>query len=318
MYLQKRKAPRGANTIKSEAARILRRESIYLWYYFDIQLRQIFWYWVLGIAIGSFISVFAKNGIHDLFRRMQGKKWGLFGIIPACLLGIASPLCMYGTIPVAASFSRQGMRHDWLAAFMMASILLNPQLIIYSAALGPTVLTVRIVSCFLCGCAAGLLIRLFYRDRGFFDFSGFEERASHDTHPNILIRYLLNVGRNIRATGPYFLLGVLLSAVFQRYVSQEQMVRLFGGDKAWGVLMAATVGVPLYACGGGTIPLLKEWLWEGMSIGSAAAFMLTGPATKITNLGALKIVLGIRRFLLYWVFIIVFALLTGIVVNLIL
>ena len=318
MYLQKRKAPRGANTIKSEAARILRRESIYLWYYFDIQLRQIFWYWVLGIAIGSFISVFAKNGIHDLFRRMQGKKWGLFGIIPACLLGIASPLCMYGTIPVAASFSRQGMRHDWLTAFMMASILLNPQLIIYSAALGPTVLTVRIVSCFLCGCAAGLLIRLFYRDRGFFDFSGFEERASHDTHPNILIRYLLNVGRNIRATGPYFLLGVLLSAVFQRYVSQEQMVRLFGGDKAWGVLMAATVGVPLYACGGGTIPLLKEWLWEGMSIGSAAAFMLTGPATKITNLGALKIVLGIRRFLLYWVFVIVFALLTGIAVNLIL
>ena len=298
-------------------AHILRREFIYLWYYFDIQFRQIFWYWVLGIAIGSFISVFAKNGIHNLFRRMQGKSWGLFGIVPACLLGIASPLCMYGTIPVAASFSRQGMRHDWLASFMMASILLNPQLIVYSAALGPTVLTVRIVSCFLCGCAAGLLIRLFYKDKGFFDFSGFEERASHDTHPNILIRYLLNVWRNIRATGPHFLLGVLLSALFQRYVSQEQMADLFGGDKAWGVLMAATIGVPLYACGGGTIPLLREWLWEGMSIGSAAAFMLTGPATKITNLGALKIVLGIRRFLLYWAFVIVFALLTGLVVNLI-
>ena len=94
------------------------------------------------------------------------------------------------------------------------------------------------------------------------------------------------------------------------------MVRLFGGDQAWGVLMAATVGVPLYACGGGTIPLLRERLWEGMSIGSAAAFMLTGPATKITNLGALKIVLGVRRFLLYWLFVIVFALLTGLAVNL--
>ena len=96
------------------------------------------------------------------------------------------------------------------------------------------------------------------------------------------------------------------------------MVKLFGGNEAWGVLMAATIGVPLYACGGGTIPLLKEWLWEGMSIGSAAAFMLTGPATKITNLGALKIVLGFKHFLLYWVFIIVFALLTGVAVNLIL
>ena len=298
--------------------RVLRREFIYLWYYFDIQFRQIFWYWVIGMAIGSFISVFAKDGIHDLFRRMQGKTWGIFGIVPACLLGIASPLCMYGTIPVAASFSGKGMRHDWLAAFMMASILLNPQLIIYSAALGIKVLTVRIVSCFRCGCAAGLLIHFFYRDRSFFDFSGFEEHTSRDTHPNIVIRYLLNVGRNLRATGPYFLLGILLSALFQRYVSQEHMVRLFGGDEAWGVLMAATVGVPLYACGGGTIPLLQEWLWKGMSIGSAAAFMLTGPATKITNLGALKIVLGIRRFLLYWAFVMAFALLTGVIVNLIL
>ena len=297
---------------------ILRREFIYLWYYADIQLRQIFWYWVLGIAVGSFISVFAKDGIHNLFRRMQGKKWGLFGIVPACLLGIASPLCMYGTIPIAASFSRQGMRHDWLAAFIMASILLNPQLIAYSAALGTTVLTVRIVSCFLCGCAAGLLIHIFYKDNSFFDFSGFAERESRDTHPNLLIRYLLNVGRNIRATGPYFLLGVLLSALFQRYVPQERMTALFGGNEAWGVLMAATIGVPLYACGGGTIPLLKEWLWEGMSIGSAAAFMITGPATKITNLGALKIVLGLRHFLLYWVFVIVFALMTGLTVNLIL
>ena len=34
--------------------------------------------------------------------------------------------------------------------------------------------------------------------------------------------------------------------------------------------MAATIGVPLYACGGGTIPLLQAWLMDGMSVGSAA------------------------------------------------
>jgi uncharacterized membrane protein YraQ (UPF0718 family) len=89
------------------------------------------------------------------------------------------------------------------------------------------------------------------------------------------------------------------------------------GKKAWGVLMAATIGVPLYACGGGTIPILQEWLWSGMSMGSAAAFMITGPATKITNLGALKIVLGIKRFMLYIVFVMVFAFLAGMAVNLI-
>lgn len=115
---------------------LFRREVIYIWYYFEIQFKQIFQYWIFGMLIGSFISVFAKDSIHGIFAGMKDKKWGLFGIIPACLLGIASPLCMYGTIPIAASFRKQGMREDWLAAFMMASILLNPQLLIYSAALG--------------------------------------------------------------------------------------------------------------------------------------------------------------------------------------
>ena len=299
-------------------AEIVRREFIYLWYYFELQLRQIAFYWILGMAIGSAVSVFAKDGIHQMFRSLRDKKWGVFGVVPACLLGIASPLCMYGTIPIAASFSRQGMREDWLASFMMASILLNPQLIIYSAALGPAALAVRIISCFFCGVAAGLLLFFFYRDKSFFDFSGFEEGVSRDTDPNLFLRYLKNFGRNLKATGPYFLFGVLLSALFQRYVPQDLMVNLFGGNEAWGVLMAATIGVPLYACGGGTIPLLREWLWEGMSLGSAAAFMITGPATKITNLGAVKIVLGAKHFVLYWAFTILSALLTGWIVNLVL
>ena len=52
-------------------------------------------------------------------------------------------------------------------------------------------------------------------------------------------------------------------------------------------------------------------------MGSATAFMITGPATKITNLGALKIVLGIKHFAFYIAFVMVFALVSGFIVNLI-
>ncbi len=297
---------------------VIQREFVYLWYYFDLQLWQIFWYWVLGMVLGSAISVFAKEKIHDAMKGLTDKKLGAFGVVPASILGIASPLCMYGTIPLAASFSRYGISDDWLAAFMMSSILLNPQLIIYSMALGPTALAVRIASCFLCGIAAGLLVRLFYKDKNFFNFTGFAEPKSRDTDPNLFLRFLKNLGRNIKATGVYFLIGVILSAVFQRYVPSEAMTALFGGNEAFGVLMAATIGVPLYACGGGTIPLLQAWLADGMSMGSAAAFMLTGPSTKITNLGAVKIVLGVKHFALYIAFVMAFSLVTGLMVNLIL
>ena len=231
---------------------VIRREFVYISYFFSVQFRQIAFYWIFGMLVGSLVSVFAKDAIHNCFEKLKDKKWGVWGGIPASLLGIASSLCMYGTIPIAASFSRHGMRHDWVAAFMMSSVLLNPQLLFYSTALGATALA-----------------------------------------------------------------GILLSALFQRYVPAEGFAELFGKrNEGFGVLMAATIGVPLYACGGGTIPLLQQWLVSGMSMGSAAAFMITGPATKITNLGALKIVLGVKRFALYIAFVMAFSLLTGLVTNL--
>ncbi len=293
---------------------IISREAVYLWYYFDLQLRQILPYFITGIILGSIISVFFKDKIHGAMRSLRNKNIGFFGIVTASILGIASPLCMYGTIPLAASFSKSGMKDDWLAAFMMSSILLNPQLIIYSTALGEKALTIRLLSCFLCGICAGLLVKYLYKDKSFFDFSGFEEPENHDTDPNPVMRLLKNIGRNLKATGGWFLLGVVLSALFQRYVPADVISGLFG--KRFGVLMAATIGVPLYACGGGTIPLLIQWLSDGMSMGSAAAFMITGPSTKITNLGALKIVLGMKRFMIYIAFVMAFSLVTGMVVNL--
>lgn len=296
---------------------VLKREFIYVSSYFMIQLRQILPYWIMGMVLGSVISVFVKDKIHGAVTKLGEHKLGVFGIVLASVLGIASPLCMYGTIPLAASFSRKGIRDDWLAAFMMSSILLNPQLIIYSMALGKEVLAVRIITCFLCGIAAGLILRYGFKNKAFFNFDGFAEKQSRDTHPNLLIRLLKNIGRNFKATGVYFLFGVLLSALFQRYVPADGFAKLFGSEhQGFGLLMAATIGVPLYACGGGTIPLLQQWLMSGMSIGSAASFMLTGPSTKITNLGALKIVLGMKHFLLYLLYVMLFSLACGFVVNL--
>ncbi|MDR1638733.1 MAG: permease [Clostridiales bacterium] len=297
-------------------AKVLEREAVYLWYFFTVQLEQVAPYWILGMAIGSVVSVFGKKGIHALFEKLDNKKWGIAGVVPASLIGIASPLCMYGTIPIAASFSAKGARDDWLAAFMMSSILLNPQLIIYSAALGKTALVIRIASCFVCGIAAGLFVRLFRKDEGFFEFSSFEAPQSRDLDKNLILRYLKSLWRNVKATGIHFLVGVALSAAFQRYVPADTVAGLFGPQKGFGVLMAATIGVPLYACGGGTIPLLQQWLASGMSMGSASAFMITGPATKITNLGAVKIALGTKMFAAYIAFSILFSLVLGMTVDL--
>lgn len=79
----------------------------------------------------------------------------------------------------------------------------------------------RLISCILCGIAAGLAVHFFFGKKEFFNFDGFSPGKSHDTDQNLFLRFLKNLGRNIRATGLYFPAGVLLSALFQRYVPEH-------------------------------------------------------------------------------------------------
>ena len=43
---------------------------------------------------------------------------------------------------------------------------------------------------------------------------------------------------------------------------------------------------------------IGKWLSKGMNLEATTSFMITGPSTKITNLGALKIVLGMKKFII--------------------
>jgi len=222
---------------------------------------------------------------------------------------------MTGLLPLSASFAKKGIGDDWLAAFMVSSILLNPQLLWYTSVLGRGAVIARFLAALIGGIAAGLLVHFFFKGRNFFNFKGFEEAESRDTDPNLFLRFLKSLWRNLRATGPAFLIGVSLAVVFQRLVPAVDMAALFGRHQLFGYLMALSIGVPLFFCGGATLPLLVMWLREGMSWGTGIIFMIAGQAMKIINLGALKIVLGTKHFFLYVLFIVVFALLSGIIVD---
>lgn len=280
------------------------------------QFKAIFLYWFAGVAAGSAASVFASERINSLIGGFGKRGHGLLAAVPAALLGAASPVCMYGTVPLIAVLGRKGVPQYLLAAFMVSSILINPNLFIFSFALGVPMALTRLALSLLTGIVAGLLVKLFFNRRAFFNLNGFEETAKSNDRTKPVIKLLKSIHRGIIKTAPYFLMGIFLTALFDRYFPRELIIDLFGSNTGLGVLLAASLGIPVYVCGGGTIPLIRDWMDAGMSPGSALAFMITGPATKITNLGAVKIILGAGNFSLYVVFNIVFAVAAGMIADL--
>ncbi len=284
-------------------------------YWVVFQFRMIFPYWAAGTIAGSLISVFLSRKITALAGKPGLGKIGVLAVVPAALLGAASPICMYGTVPLIASLGRKGVPQYLLASFMVSSILINPNLFLFSFSLGAGIAVLRLVLCIVAGITAGILVKCFLNNRQLFSYDGFEDTKKKGCASGAAAKFFSDLNRAVLKTAPYLLAGILLAALFECYFPKDVIMDVFGRNKGFGVLMAASLGIPVYVCGGGTIPLLKAWLEAGMSPGSAVAFMITGPATKITNLGAVKIILGLRNFILYIVFNITFAITAGLLTD---
>ena len=81
------------------------------------------------------------------------------------------------------------------------------------------------------------------------------------------------------------------------------------------MLLMMVVGLPLYVCSTGSIPLAVGLIHMGISPGAAFVFLVTGPATNVATLTSLWSRIGRRSMLVYLAVIAVLALVTGAVVN---
>jgi len=274
------------------------------------QFKQIAPYWASGLIAGSLVSVFLSNKITDKMEALATGKFWLLPLSLASVLGIASPLCMYGTVPIIAALGKKGTPQHLLVTFMVSSILLNPNILLLSFALGTPLALARLGLCFLSGVLAGTLVYLLFKNKALFNLERF---ATQEDKPKKV--FLFDLLKAFRITAPYLLIGITLTALFDRYIPPDWVSAMFGARRGLGVLFAATLSVPLYACGGGTIPLINAWLHAGMGQGDAMAFMLAGPALKINNLSAVKMILGAKNFVIYIMYSLVFAFLAGLVIN---
>jgi len=222
----------------------------------------------------------------------------LVSVLLAAVLGIVSPLCTYGTVPVVLELYGSGVPLAPLVTFLSASSLMNPQLFILTwGGIGPGMALVRLAAVLLFAVLLGALVhRLPARiiSNSAVLRAQEEERASHvHGHPRPFAwrGFLRQSYDSLMFVGYYIIIGILLGAIIEVFVPQAWIVAVFHPGKWASVALAAVLGVPLYACGGGTIPLVRSLMEQGMSRGAALAFFVAGPATRVPPLLALAAIL---------------------------
>jgi len=268
-----------------------------------------------GLIIGLFLSswLLAWNPIERIHNWPRSRS--LFVVILMAAAGVVSPFCSYLAIPLAAALVAAGVPPAPVTAFLCATPLMNPTLFAMTwSVFGWPMAAARALSALGLGVLGGLLafrfemrIQKYIQDRPAQNFilhpnrdgASFAQRWRHSFwHTGWFVL-------------KYVCLGIAIAAIVKEFIPIAWVEAAVGRGYGRGVLIGSLLGIPLYACGGGTIPFIQVLMSMGMSPGAALAFFVAGPATKLPTLAAMKMTLGTFMTACYVSISVVWSLLAG-------
>lgn len=261
--------------------------------------------------LGAFVPVsFIENHL--------GKR-GLWQIVKASLLGVPIPLCSCSVIPVSTSLRRHGATKGATISFLSST----PQTGVDSIAatwglLSPLFAVFRTLIAFITGCICGAAVEAFTPPLEESDTGHDEENCPICNLPSGAHRwkkvFTYGFGTLPKDIGRSLLLGILISALLGALVPDDFFTRYLSSE--WlSMLAVLALGIPLYVCSTGSIPIALAMISTGLSPGAALVFLVTGPATNAATIATVLKTMGRHAVAVYLITLAGCSLLAGWLLN---
>ncbi|WP_088831110.1 permease [Paenibacillus tyrfis] len=95
-------------------------------------------------------------------------------------------------------------------------------------------------------------------------------------HPKLQLFKMLFLSIIIEAL-PFILIGVLVSAALQVFVSEQTIQRMIPKNPVLGIVTASVIGIIFPICECGMVPAIRRLIQKGMPLYAATTFILVGP-----------------------------------------
>jgi uncharacterized membrane protein YraQ (UPF0718 family) len=265
-------------------------------------------YFLLGVGVGAVIRTWR---LHVRMRESLGR-FGAFAIPAAVLVGVISPLCSCGSIPLFVSLVSSGVPLAPALTLLLVSPLMSPSGYTITAwELGPAWANLKLFSALFMGAFAGgttfLLERGgFFGNPGVLTVSGkidihapdcpgelacncgdqWSNRLERKGHGRAVV-LLAKAWELTIKTGKFTLLGVVLAVLAERYIPREWIAGYLGEGSVKNVLLVTFFSVPLHVNEITAAAILYSLLGLGLAKGPALAFLIGGPVTSIPAMSVL-------------------------------
>lgn len=287
-------------------------------------------YIIFGIIIAGLIRVFLRP--ETIYKNLGTGK--ISSVVKAALLGIPLPLCSCGVLPAAAGLKKQGATKGATTAFLISTPESGVDSIAITYALLDPIMTVaRPLAAFITAFFAGVLENvLFFKPNDQTKIQKVDlscpidsccdgvdcppgEHASHHSFIEKTTAGLKFAFSELWGElAPWFAVGIFLAGIITVLIPDNYISNYLGGGIS-SMLLVLLFAVPLYICATASTPIAAALILKGVSPGVALVFLLTGPATNIASLTVLLGVLGKRGTLIYLFSIVIFAVLSGLLLD---
>ena len=244
-------------------------------------------YLIISILIQVTLIYYIQKGKINLIIKNKS-----LAIVVGSLLGMLSPLPTYAAIPIGVALIPLGLPIAAVMAFIIASPLINPSIFFLTATqLGIEMAMARVIATFIISLAGGFFFGYVLKN---LEPSMLKVKKVYKERP-----FRVELWRSTLFFGKYFTIAIFISAIVKAVVSPDMVNQIMGQHVQRSLLVAITLGVPFYSCGGAAIPFVEVLSDMGMNKGAVLAFFIAGPATKLETMYMFKSILGIRFFLIY-------------------
>lgn len=259
---------------------------------------QFFIYDVVKIRLLLCVLIFIISYIQSYFppersRRILGRFHGLGANIVSALLGTVTPFCSCSSIPLFIGFTSAGLPLGVTFSFLISSPMVDlGSLVLLMSIFGVRVAAVYVALGLVIAVAGGTLIERLHMEKYVESFILSAGGADVDS-PGLTVRERLAYAKDqmlgtFKKVFPYILVGVGIGALIHNWIPQSWVETALGSDNAFGVVLAALVGVPMYADIFGTIPVAEALLAKGAQLGTVLAFMMAVTTLSLPSMIMLR------------------------------
>ena len=259
---------------------------------------QFFLYDGLKITVLLCFLIFVISYIQSYFppersKRILGRFHGVGANIISALLGTVTPFCSCSSIPLFIGFTSAGLPLGVTFSFLISSPMVDlGSLILLMSIFGAKVAIVYVVVGLVIAVAGGTLIEKLHMEKYvesfIFSVSGVDIESPALTKRERIQFAKEQVVSTFKEVFPYILIGVGIGAVIHNWIPESWIEAVLGGNNPFGVILAALVGVPMYADIFGTIPVAEALLYKGAQLGTILSFMMAVTTLSLPSMIMLR------------------------------